>query len=473
MGEGTISSARDQISPGRADVLETSLAAAAAPSLDSQPDALSKTPGFSMTQPEISEVSGEAGQSQSLDKMDIVVEGESQQPLDTDKLLISSQTLLDEGSVDMSLDSQVEGPDQIESLRNDLSGSHHPENPGLESKSNLEESANDEAVNQSISLTRETVSQENQMLIVPSSGSIIQELVPTPQIDMNTEGTALNEPSERVPINPDLNNRTIPHTEADNNSQITAASTNDSTRHSVDSERAISDDRVGHSQTAPDIPDSTNQEHSQSNSSRQLPPISTTNSIRYQALVDLSSRCLEESIKYLTLDRVLACYPTIAKRPKAGQAMEQALKQVTNFWRRTAQKEFAAIFQERDIQAKLAELEQLIAEAYERRQLSPELRKPWESPVFLDKLTPQNILASNLRQAKLERISQLKSKILLCQEENSSLKSELTDSQQMLSTLIESMQHCLRDLESTISAVNQLPERKDLIDFLSNITQTI
>jgi kinetochore protein NNF1 len=198
-------------------------------------------------------------------------------------------------------------------------------------------------------------------------------------------------------------------------------------------------------------------------------PTECSESIRYQRLKQICSRSLQESIKYLTIDRLMACYPTVVLIPKSRQVMEQALAQITAFWESTAEKEFAAVFEEKNIGKKLDELETLIEEAQTRKRTPSNERVAEDDPVMLDQLTAQQIVNCNVRKVQLERIVDLESQIERIKQDNSQLQSQLVVSQRQSAELCDLIIRSFQELEDAAGSAKKLPSRMQLAGFFADV----
>jgi kinetochore protein NNF1 len=195
-------------------------------------------------------------------------------------------------------------------------------------------------------------------------------------------------------------------------------------------------------------------------------------SIRYKVLVQVAERSLQESIKALTLERLVECYAHIASRDKGRADLQKALLQTAEFWKTTALKEFKAVFEERDIKRKLGELDELVNEARQRKQ-AWEDRNKGEGPVRLVELTPQDIALANLRDLKLRRISELEQQIQDLRTDNKRLQAEAVAKEDRLQHILTILSSSLADLELAAKGASGLPSRESLADFFSVVARRL
>lgn len=89
------------------------------------------------------------------------------------------------------------------------------------------------------------------------------------------------------------------------------------------------------------------------------------NHIRFQRLNEVCNKALAESIKVLSDDNLKMCYPILSSTNEGKDTMTAVKGQLKQSWTENAQKEFEAIFKEREIENKLDELDDLIHQAQE------------------------------------------------------------------------------------------------------------
>ncbi|CAM9014805.1 unnamed protein product [Wickerhamomyces anomalus] len=91
------------------------------------------------------------------------------------------------------------------------------------------------------------------------------------------------------------------------------------------------------------------------------------NHIRFERLNQVCKRALEESMKALSDDNLKMCYPILAGSKEGKDTISAVKDQLKESWSQNSQKEFDAIFKERDIEEKLNQLDDLIIQAQERQ----------------------------------------------------------------------------------------------------------
>jgi kinetochore protein NNF1 len=161
--------------------------------------------------------------------------------------------------------------------------------------------------------------------------------------------------------------------------------------------------------------------------------------IRFQRLKQVCSKALEESQKVLTDENLHACYPTISST-KDGRRLIQTIKQqMIESWTANTKREFTSIFEERDIEAKLDELDELIAQAQDRMDTGTEPQLPYALRYYLslehytnitasiDRLSPVNIVSSHLLPLKESNLRSLEDQLDSLKSQNTDLFKQLQD----------------------------------------------
>ncbi|KAG5357745.1 hypothetical protein CJU89_4213 [Yarrowia sp. B02] len=184
----------------------------------------------------------------------------------------------------------------------------------------------------------------------------------------------------------------------------------------------------------------------------------TVPSARYRRLVTSSSTALAHAVKSLTYKRVAACYPSIAKTQAGQDALREALKQICKAWQESVQTEFDAIFDERHLPEKLAQLDQLVKEAKLRMNSNTDL------PIHVDKLTPDQIIKSHLRETKLARIKKLKQLAATVKKENDEYKKQIKDNDEQVHASLDKLHKVTSDISKATAAGQEMPERAELYE---------
>ncbi|GAX70497.1 MIND complex subunit [Saccharomyces cerevisiae] len=89
--------------------------------------------------------------------------------------------------------------------------------------------------------------------------------------------------------------------------------------------------------------------------------------IRYIRLKQVFNRALDQSISKLqSWDKVSSCFPQYVNSKQGAINVANCQRQLTEFWTELCQREFKEIMEERNVEQKLNELDELILEAKER-----------------------------------------------------------------------------------------------------------
>lgn len=114
--------------------------------------------------------------------------------------------------------------------------------------------------------------------------------------------------------------------------------------------------------------------------------------VRYERLRLVCKKALEQLIKKgLDMDRLVECFPEVAKTQKGLSQLQTARAQIVKFWYTSSMAEFDLIFKARDMENKLNELDEIIQLGYHRMETSS------EPPVMICDLSPEQILEATAR----------------------------------------------------------------------------
>lgn len=119
--------------------------------------------------------------------------------------------------------------------------------------------------------------------------------------------------------------------------------------------------------------------------------------VRYDRLNQVVKKAVEQTIKkLLTLDQIQACFPTISAMDGGPEALETARKQIQKYFHSTCFKQCEHIFAERDLEAKLNSLDDVVQAAQRARDLKT------REPVFVDRMAVPELLDAALGQARAD-----------------------------------------------------------------------
>ncbi|KAK6200215.1 uncharacterized protein RJT21DRAFT_121108 [Scheffersomyces amazonensis] len=172
--------------------------------------------------------------------------------------------------------------------------------------------------------------------------------------------------------------------------------------------------------------------------------------IRFERLELVCRKALEHSIKKsLSLDQIKACYPTISSSEDGTRALEVARSQMISFWRSSSLKEFELIFKERDIEAKLNELDEVIQMAHQRKSAGVEV------PTNIEKYSAKEIIDSTVldsSESTIENLTMIYNQ--LC-EDNREFYAELKDLTAKSETVKDEVNESLATLDKEVATVSQ------------------
>lgn len=124
--------------------------------------------------------------------------------------------------------------------------------------------------------------------------------------------------------------------------------------------------------------------------------------IRYDRLNQVMKLALEQTIKKLLMPEQLEkCFPTIAASPDGPDALETARKLIQKYFHSTCIKQFDHTFANRDIKRKLDELDEIIQDAQQRRDLGS------EEPLQVDKLSAEQLIGATVASSKEDTVKKL------------------------------------------------------------------
>jgi len=124
--------------------------------------------------------------------------------------------------------------------------------------------------------------------------------------------------------------------------------------------------------------------------------------IRYERLNQVMKKAVEQTIKKLLMSEQLEkCFPTISNMEGGPEALETARKQIQKYFHSTCFKQFEHIFNNRDIERKLDELDEIIQAAQHRRDLGT------ETPLQVDKLSAAQLIGASMGLSKEDAVRKL------------------------------------------------------------------
>jgi kinetochore protein NNF1 len=185
--------------------------------------------------------------------------------------------------------------------------------------------------------------------------------------------------------------------------------------------------------------------------------------IRYDRLKTVCYKALEESQKALTGDNLISCYPSLTNSDQGKQLLSTITAQLVDSWSDNTKREFDAIFKERDIETKLNELDDLIADASKNGSQT-------EDGVPIDELTSTNILSSHMIPVKEKKLAQLKEQLHALRQGNVSLLDALNEQLSEAKSFKKEVSGSLQTIKD-LNTVGDNSKLKESLDQLIDITK--
>ncbi|KAH8889313.1 Nnf1-domain-containing protein [Thozetella sp. PMI_491] len=182
---------------------------------------------------------------------------------------------------------------------------------------------------------------------------------------------------------------------------------------------------------------------------------------RFQEVFATSLKQTLEKINWVNFS---ACYPTIATHaPGTLQAVQQ---QMVRLLGEKSSREFDAVLQNRNVVAKVNELESLISDAARRRDESGGDAQRTPAPVPLHLLPADDILAAHLAPHLASQQSQLHARLQTMQAHNAELFDEIQAQRREIEALLGGVEKVLSDMDGA----NDLLE--DVVEDLAKESRT-
>lgn len=124
--------------------------------------------------------------------------------------------------------------------------------------------------------------------------------------------------------------------------------------------------------------------------------------VRFDKLQKVLQKAVDYTVeKLFRPEQLEKCLPNISQMKGGEKALQTARKQILDYFQRTLVDQFRHIFEQNDIERKLDELDEIIQDAQARRDLGV------EEPLFVDKLSPQQLIDARVSQTKAETVDKL------------------------------------------------------------------
>ncbi|KAK9475509.1 Nnf1-domain-containing protein [Dipodascopsis tothii] len=188
-------------------------------------------------------------------------------------------------------------------------------------------------------------------------------------------------------------------------------------------------------------------------------------SVRYQRLREVFEKSLKMSTDAVSFEKLSECYPHTSTHGRAG--LQEAFKQATSYWDTSAKREFETILIERDAKSKLILLDGLIKEACERKKGGA------EKQVFLEKLTPDDIVQAHLKAVKYSEAEYLEQQVCKIQSTNRQLLQELSLQELKINESFTDLNKVIRDLSTAVDELREMLPENELIRSIDQISSQV
>ncbi|BFZ61231.1 hypothetical protein YB2330_002290 [Saitoella coloradoensis] len=170
---------------------------------------------------------------------------------------------------------------------------------------------------------------------------------------------------------------------------------------------------------------------------------------RAQRLRQVLDRCLTQTVKSCSYERMAQCFPTLAM--EGPEQLRSAHGQVTTFLRSQVEREFEEILKERGTAKKLNDLDQFIEKAKERKTSGdPESVLPTSR-------SPDDILRAHVLPVKKQELAFLKAKLARIQASNDNLAAEVDKQRAGITETTQRMRKAFEELDQAVQTSLQIP----------------
>ncbi|CAG99295.1 MIND complex subunit NNF1 [Kluyveromyces lactis] len=193
-----------------------------------------------------------------------------------------------------------------------------------------------------------------------------------------------------------------------------------------------------------------------------------TEHIRFQRLVQVCNKALEESIRKLqSWEKIHECFPNYGQTREGIENLTVCQQQVIKLWSNLSRVEFDAIFHERSIEEKLNQLDDLInkARSIDTSSSSKKLRK-------IDDLRPLELIEGNLQGAKESTLERINNKLQIIKESNEALETNLKDLNDNIFQELDQLQQVYDDMLNEKSMLPDETIKQAVSDMIIESRQT-
>ncbi|KAL2137166.1 hypothetical protein VTI74DRAFT_7713 [Chaetomium olivicolor] len=181
------------------------------------------------------------------------------------------------------------------------------------------------------------------------------------------------------------------------------------------------------------------------------PPVALVPGPRAARLQELFASTAKHTLDKISKENFAACFPTIAaKAPGTLEFVQrQMVERLGGLWK----KEFEAIMVNRQVVARLNELETLVADAAKRRR---EAEDPSNPPVAPHTLPPATILSAHLRPHLASHSTRLTTSLEATQSSNAQLWAEIQAQRAEMEALLASVEKVVKDIDGANAVLGEV-----------------
>ncbi|KAG9257269.1 Nnf1-domain-containing protein [Emericellopsis atlantica] len=184
--------------------------------------------------------------------------------------------------------------------------------------------------------------------------------------------------------------------------------------------------------------------HQPTPNAQQPPPTPGARATRF---TDLYAQALNHTLSKISYDNFRSCYPTIPE-----SILRQVQAQMVGKLGDKCRKEFDSIMENRNVVARLNELETLVGDATERKNQGE------EAGVQPHLLPPERILQAHLTPALQAHQSQLNARLQTTQSQNAQLHAEVLDQHAEIEDLLTKLEAVTGDVKGANAALAEVVE---------------
>ncbi|CAI4044004.1 MIND complex subunit NNF1 SKDI_10G3120 [Saccharomyces kudriavzevii IFO 1802] len=153
--------------------------------------------------------------------------------------------------------------------------------------------------------------------------------------------------------------------------------------------------------------------------------MANSHGIRYIRLKQVFNRALDQSISKLqSWDKVSSCFPQYVNSKQGAINVANCQRQLTEFWTELCQREFKEIMEERSVEQRLNDLDELISEAKERYTDRDDVGG--EAPA-IDELSSKELVDCHIYSQRIHAVHEIDGRLAKVNEMNDQLARELED----------------------------------------------